>query len=63
MYMRCCLQVDAVRMPRSADNPHGNGFTAEVRGGACDVQNCCRTAAVQMHLQAGASVLPPPPQW
>lgn len=24
------VQVDAVRMPRSADNPHGNGFTAEV---------------------------------
>ncbi|WIA30543.1 hypothetical protein OEZ86_000626 [Tetradesmus obliquus] len=22
-------EVDAVRMPRSADNPHGNGFTAE----------------------------------
>jgi hypothetical protein len=31
MLMRCCLQVDAVRMPRSAENPHGNGFTAEVR--------------------------------
>jgi hypothetical protein len=24
------MQVDAVAMPRSADNPHGNGFTAEV---------------------------------